>query len=169
MKRRGVSLRLLCLVGISVVAFLGLGLYGISNTSSTFNWVDQVYKTANDFRSSSKRITNPLSELRQLSLSIVMAPNPTIRDELDAKQKSLTEELDETFRTWENDNIDLEEEEAFRKLQASWDRYKQIKDDTVEKAHNRYREEAFINAIGAEQTQFDDVNACLTELDADQD
>jgi methyl-accepting chemotaxis protein len=161
MKRRGVSLKLLCLVGISVVSFLVLGLYGISNTSSTFDWVQQVYGTAEDFRSSSQQITKPLSELRQLSLSIVMAPNPAIRDKLDAEQQSLTEQLDATFRRWSTSNGNAEEAAAFRELQASWNRYKQIKDVTVNKARDRYLEEAFINATGAEHLQFEDVNACL--------
>ncbi len=163
MKRRGVSLKLLYLVGISVVAFVVLGVYGISNTSSTFDWVQQVYGTADDFRSSSQQITKPLGELRQLSLSIVMAPSPAIREKLDAEQQSLTEQLDTTFRRWSTSSGDEEEAAAFRKLQASWNRYKQIKDVTVSKARDRYREEAFINATGAEHQQFENVNACLKE------
>ncbi len=163
MTRRGVSLKLLCLVGVSIVAFVGLGVYGISNTTSTFEWVDEVHSTAADFSSSTREITNPLSELRQLSLSIVMAPNPKIRDELDAKQEELTNVLDASFQRWTISNEDRAEAEAFSRLQASWERYKTIKDFTISKARDRYREEAFINAIGAEQEQFDDVNACLTD------
>jgi len=162
MKNRGVSIKLMCLVAISVVAFVGLGLYGISNTASTFTWVDQVYGTAEDFRSSSQQITNPLNELRQLSLSIVMAPNPKLRDELDEKQQALTRQLDRTIDEWHVAGSEAHEAEAFRRLRESWDRYKQIKDVTVDKARERYREEAFINATGAEQQQFEEVNARLT-------
>ncbi|MCH5374659.1 MAG: response regulator, partial [Planctomycetes bacterium] len=162
MKNRGVSIRLMWLVGISAVAFVGLGLYGISNTASTFGRVDQVYSTAEDFRSSSQQITNPLSELRQLSLSIVMAPNPKLRDELDEKQQALTRKLDRTIDDWDVAGSEAQEAGAFRRLRESWDRYKQIKDVTVDKARERYREEAFINATGAERQQFEEVNARLT-------
>ena len=48
----------------------------------------------------------------------------------------------------------LQREIDFRKDRAA---YKEIKDITVTKALQRYREEAFINATGAEQQQFDAV------------
>ena len=50
MTNRGVLKKLLGLVGIAVVAFVGMGIYGISNTKSTFNWVENVYDTAEDIR-----------------------------------------------------------------------------------------------------------------------
>ena len=43
MTNRGVLRKLLWLVGIAVIAFVGMGIYGISNTNSTFNWVKNVY------------------------------------------------------------------------------------------------------------------------------
>lgn len=48
MTNRGVLFKLLWLVGVAVTAFMGLGIYGISNTKSTFNWVKNVYETAED-------------------------------------------------------------------------------------------------------------------------
>ncbi len=163
MKNRGVLVKLMWLVGTSVVAFVGLGLYGISNTSSTFGWVNQVYKTAEDFRAGSQEITNPLNELRQLSLTIVMAPNPAIRDTLIERQEKLTQQIDQTLRQWDVPDDDPKEAEAFRRFEESWVRYQNLNDITVEKARLRYREEAFINAIGAEREQFEVVNDCLSE------
>lgn len=163
MKNRGVLVKLMWLVGTSVVAFVGLGLYGISNTAATFGWVNQVYKTAEDFRTGSQQITNPLNELRQLSLSIVMAPNPTFRDKLIERQETLTQQIDQTLSQWEVSEDDLKEAEAFRRFEESWDRYQTLSNLTVEKARLRFREEAFINAIGAEREQFDVVNERLSE------
>lgn len=163
MKNRGVLIKLMWLVGTSVVAFVGLGLYGISNTASTFDWVNQVYKTAEDFRAGSQQITNPLNELRQLSLSIVMAPNPTFRDKLIERQETLTQQIDQTLREWNVPEDDPQEADAFRRFEESWDHYKDLKNLTVEKARLRYREEAFMNAIGAEREQFDVVNERLSE------
>ena len=161
--RGGVSIKLMCMVAISVVAFVGLGIYGISNTASTFNWVGQVYKTAEDFRDSSQKLANPLNQLRQLSLSIVMAPNPKLREDLNDKQHALTQQIEQTFAEWQVEADDAQVRKAFDKLQKGWGEYKKIKDITVEKALQRYREEAFINATGAEQRQFDEVNSELQE------
>ncbi len=163
MTNRGVLRKLLWLVGIAVIAFVGMGIYGISNTNSTFNWVKNVYETAEDFRVGSQKITSPLNELRQLSLSIVLAPNPKLQQELAQRQQSLSEELDKNLKGWKIEASRTDEIHAFQALLDEWERYKQIKDVTVNKALERYREEAFINATGAEQQQFDVVNQRLTE------
>ena len=163
MTHRGVLSKLLWLVGIAVVAFVGMGIYGISNTNSTFTWVKNVYETADDFRVGSQKITSPLNELRQLSLSIVMAPNPKLQRELAERQKTLTQELDRNLKGWKVKSSRVTENQAFQSLLEEWERYKQIKDVTVTKALDRYREEAFINATGAEQQQFDAVNRRLTD------
>ena len=163
MANRGVLNKLLWLVGIAVVSFVGMGIYGISNTNSTFNWVKNVYETAEDFRVGSQKITSPLNELRQLSLSIVLAPNPKLQQELAQRQQSLTEELDRNLKGWKIEASRADERRAFQTLLDEWERYKRIKDITVNKALVRYREEAFINATGAEQQQFDAVNQRLTD------
>ncbi len=161
MINRGIRFKLLCLVGVAVVAFLGLGIYGISNTNSTFRWVENVFDTAEDFRLGSQKITSPLSELRQLSLSIVLAPTPKLQEKLAQRQQALTEKLDDDLKGWNIEAQRVEEKQAFQGLLDEWERYKQIKDVTINKALARYREEAFINATGAEQQQFDAVNLQL--------
>ncbi len=124
MTHRGVLIKLLSLVGISVVAFAAIGIYGISNTSSTFTWVEKVYSTAEDFRNGALEITNPLNELRQLSLSIVMAPNPKLQKQLDGEQQEKTRQLDHTFAAWndklQREGTDRQEREAFDRLLTSW-------------------------------------------------
>ena len=134
MIHRGVSFKLMCMVAISVVAFVGLGIYGISNTAATFTWVGQVYTTAEDFRDSSQKLANPLNQLRQLSLSIVMAPNPELRDELHDQQHALTRQIDATFAGWPVESEDTQAQAAFSELRTSWEDYKKIKDVTVDKA-----------------------------------
>jgi len=161
MINRGVKSKQLCIVAVSVLAFVCLGIYGISNSASTFNWVGQVYQTAEDFRVSSQKVIVPLNEVRQLSLSIVMAPNPNLQSELSTQQRELAEQIDKTFADWQVESSDPLERSAFAELLKSWEDYKRIKDVTVEKAFQRYREEAFINATGAEQRQFDEVNRHL--------
>src|SRR5438128_1019104 len=128
MTHRGVLIKLLWLVGTSVVAFVAMGIYGVSNTNSTFTWVNDVYRTAEDFRHSSQTITNPLNELRQLSLSIVMAPNPKLQEELNRKQEEVTAQLDDTLNQWKLESGDASERQAFQKLRDEWQQYKRIKD-----------------------------------------
>src|SRR5207302_4217995 len=101
-----------------------------------------------DFRVGSQKITSPLNELRQLSLSIVLAPNPKLQQELALRQQLLTEEINKNLKGWKIESSRADERRAFQALLDEWDRYQKIKDVTVHKALERYREEAFINATG---------------------
>ena len=171
MKHRGVLIKLLWLLGISIAAFVGMGVYGISNTNSTFIWVDNVYRTAEEVRRGSQEIAVPLSELRQLALAIVLAPDPKSQQELNEQQERLTTELDATLNRWKTESGDPSERQAFEKFSEEWQEYKRLKNHTIDLALKRYREEAFINANGAGRTQFQRVNHQLaawmqTKIDA---
>src|SRR5262249_39744052 len=80
---------------------------------------------------------------------------------LDGEQTVLTARLDQTLADWDQGGDD-EEAAAFRDLRSEWERYKIMKDVTVKKALARSREEAFINATGAEREQFEQVTNQLT-------
>ena len=174
MTHRGIQYKLLCLVGAAVVALVGLGIYGVSNSSSNLASVKHVYATAEAFRAGSQKITGPLNEVRQLSLSIVTAPNSKHQRELAERQTSFTEELDRNLKGWKIESRHATESSTFQSLLKEWERYKEFKDATVAKALGGEREAAFLNATGAEQQQFDEVNRRLADwmkvklADADQ-
>ena len=157
MKDWSIRVKLMGVVFIAAVASAGLGVYGISSTRATFAWVGEVRETAEGLRTASEEITGPLNELRQLALSIVMAPNPKLQRRLHAEHQRLSGQLDRTIRGWSVGPDSLAKVEAFRSLQRSWERYRKITDITVDKAVARYREEAFINATTAGQAGFNDV------------
>jgi len=157
MKHISIRAKLLWLVGISLATFAAMGLYGIVNTRSTFTWVGKVYETAEDFKNSSIQIMNPLNKLRQWSLSIVMVPNQKMRERLNQEQENITQNLDQTLKNWPPSKTDPGEQEAFKKLLDRWEEYKKLKDFTIKKVLEGYREEAFINAIESEANQFDSV------------
>lgn len=158
MKNRGILIKLLLLVGISVAAFCIMGLFGIFNSKQIYGSVDRVQFTAKEFQRFALEINGPLNELRQLTLTMVMAPNQELQAKLDREQRTLTHQLDATFQGWDLTKVSQPEVQAFVELRAGWEDYKQIKDFTVDKVRNGYREEAFINAIEAEDKQFKLVN-----------
>ncbi|WP_372894793.1 methyl-accepting chemotaxis protein [Stieleria sp.] len=158
MKNRGVLGKLLLLVGISVVAFCAVGIFGIVSNKRIHDSVDRVRLSAEQFQKGALNITDPLSELRQLTLTMVMAPNLELQEQLNDEQRLLTNRLDQTFNQWDLAANSRREKEAFQNLRASWEDYREIKDFTVDKVMGGYREEAFINAIRAENEQFQVVN-----------
>ncbi len=160
--QRGVLRKLFWMVFIAVFAFIGMGIYGITNINSTFKRVASVYETAKEFRVSAQEISTPLNELRQLTLSVVLAPNPKLQQELVERQRALTKLLDENLESWPAEAT-AEERLTFQSLRDAWEQYKQIKEVTIQKAVESYREEAFINATGAEQQQFEIASGKLNE------
>ena len=162
MKNWSISFKLLCLVAIAIVAFVCMGLYGILNTRSIFGWVSEVNTTAKDFQRSAKEISDPLHRVRELVLSIVLAPDRALREKLNETQEEISRQLDAGFKRWPVGPMAAAERAAFDKLRAAWEDYKKLKDYTVDRATKGYREEAFINAIDTEARQFD---STIGELD----
>ena len=87
MKNWSISLKLLCLVAIAIVTFVGMGLYGIANTRSIFGWVREVNLTAQDFQRSAKELSDPLHRVRELTLSIVLAPDRAFLEKLNTARE----------------------------------------------------------------------------------
>lgn len=158
MRNHGVLFKMVLSTAVSIAAFIGLGVYGIANNAATFASVRQLYGTAGERRESSQRLGDPLQLLRQLSLCVVMAPNSKLQEQFNEQQLVLAKQIDEAFANWRSIQNDPRIDAAFLKFRESWDRYKMLKDVTIDKAMRRYREEAFLNATGAELQQFDAMN-----------
>lgn len=163
MLNRSVLLKLVVLVVVSIVAFCVMGTFGVRTTSETFRSVRDVRETAVEFRSVAQQITEPLNQLRELSMRMVMSPDQTMRRTLNDQQQQKTRELDRVLENWQTSDRDKQERETVAALRASWERYKSIKDVTVDKVLNDYREEAFINSIQAEKEQFQIVKNRLND------
>ncbi|NNE00313.1 MAG: PAS domain S-box protein [Pirellulaceae bacterium] len=158
MKNRGLLVKLLLLVGMSVAVCCAVGLFGIQSNNKIFESVGKVSETADQFQRGAQRITDPLTKLRQLTLTMVMAPNIELQKDISVQQRMVTAELDETFESWDLADSSPAERDAFEQLRGSWRDYREIKDATVDKVLQGYREEAFINAIQSESQQFQVVN-----------
>ncbi len=158
MKKQGVLQKLSLLVAISVIAFCAVGVFGIVSNKKIYDSVDRVRKTASMFQRGALNLTDPLNELRQLTLTMVMAPNLELQQDVNEQQRKLSEKLEQSFDGWDLSEASPSEREAFESLRASWKDYREIKDATVKKVLGGYREEAFINAIQAEHQQFQIVN-----------
>lgn len=110
--------------------------------------------TAQDFQRSAREISDPLNQIRELALTIVLAPDRALREKLNADQEEKSRRLDETFSRWRVEHMTGAERLAFENLRASWEEYRKLKDYTVSNALRGFREEAFINAVDAGARQF---------------
>ena len=121
----------------------------------------EVNSTAQEFQRSARELSDPIHRVRELTLSIVLAPDRALREELNSAQEKTSRGVDETFAKWPVDRMDASERAAFEKLRKAWEEYRKLKSFTIDRALQGYREEAFINAIGPAAQQFDSVTGAL--------
>ena len=111
-----ISSKFLLLSFISITALISIGIYGLYNSHSTFQWVRQVYETANVIDEVTKKIGFTLYELRGLSQAMVIAPDKRLQQELSQKQIAVIENLDNTLTEWERTMVSEKEQQIFQTL-----------------------------------------------------
>lgn len=159
MKNWSISFKLLCLVLLSILAFVGMGLYGIYNTRATFNGVKEVNATAQEFQRGIIEIRNPIRSVREITLLMVMAPDRALQEKLLAEAEETSRKVDEKLKGWSHQGDNAAVRATFDQMRAAWEEYKKGREFTAERLLKGYREEAFINAIGAGRQQFDAVTS----------
>ena len=162
MKNMSITFKFLLLSGFSILALIGLGVYGLQNMYGTYTHVKQVYETTIKIEEATRAIDNPLHDLRQLSLLLVISPDQTTRTELQQRQIVLVEQIDNTLADWER-IVNQSTKDNFLKLRESWEQYKVLVKYTTEQVLAGYREAAFINVSGAEQAQFKHLSHSLMQ------
>lgn len=153
MKNLSITFKFILLSGFSILALIGLGVYGLQNVYHTFTNVKQVYETTIKIEEANRAIDNPLHDIRQLSLLMVTSPDHSTRAEFQQRQIILIEQIDKTFDDWELAVTDFTQDD-FIELRETWEQYKVLVKYTADQVLAGYREAAFINVSGSEQKVF---------------
>lgn len=147
--------KLLLLSSISIIILITLGLYGVYNTKTTFQWVSEVYDTTGAIERLFREVGEPINHTRRLSLMTVMAPDEKFQSKLNQERIGLIDQVDGTLENWRNHYITSSAEEMIiRDFQTAWQQYKLLSNLSAEKAIQGYHETAFINTTGVERDQF---------------
>ncbi|MFV0482437.1 MAG: sensor histidine kinase [Campylobacteraceae bacterium] len=124
-------LALTCLTWIS----LDSNTKGFSNLSNMFDDFKKVQNLQSNF-------TEPLYQLREATLSLIMSPNDDYKKSVDEKILPLIEKLDDSFDNSPSDTYML------------WKEYKTLVETTRIYSINNFDEGAFTNAVTSEREQF---------------
>jgi len=110
-----------------------------------------------------KQIAQPLGQLRERSLSLVLAPNQTARAAVEKDIDPLVQRLDSDFTRWKTELPDSMQM-RYDDMYSSWLRYKTYLKETRDYVAEGYREAAFINVVGPERAQFIDLSAKVADM-----
>ncbi|WP_087018180.1 methyl-accepting chemotaxis protein [Thaumasiovibrio subtropicus] len=159
------------LIGLVVTAVLGL----VFLTSMNFmqsNRNSEALETVNVSSSQlvwlSSSIVQPLGELRALSLSLVLAPDDAMKQQVEAEMAPLVAQLGRAFEDWQarSDNRTAQNVNTIRN---EWAAYLNLLNYTRERVSQGYREAAFLNVVEREGAQYallsDQVNQVFVDME----
>ncbi len=144
--------RLFILALVPLMALTGIGIYNFISGSKAMGLMKRIYDSGSKVEMISVRIAEPISRLRETSLSIVLAPDDRFRGKIVADYEDLVTAIDNNFiKLKENIGTGDDEIPAIEKM---WQQYKLLSAYTREQTELGYREAGFINVNGPEREQF---------------
>jgi len=104
-----------------------------------------VHSKSQDVLSLQDKIITPLYKLRELTQTLVMAPNKSIRLSIEKDLNSLVKTIDSEFNKIENNELELYQ---------MWQNYKGFISQTKQYLDNEFEEGAYINVTTSSREQF---------------
>jgi len=130
------------MASLGVVAIVLMSLLAQNISEDGFVRVKAVFKDSKKVQTIQQDFINPLFKLREMTLSLVMAPNDDYREEIRENFLSLIKKLDISFE---------KQEEQMNRIWLNYKKLVFITDDYIKKG---FEEGAFTNANSVERKQF---------------
>ena len=132
-----------------VLAVIFIGVYSLYSNYKNLKSIDSVYRSGQKVSFMADKLLQPINSLREMSLSIVMAPDDTIR-------RNVGEGFDRKIKIIDGAIEDLKNHvDEYQSLEEMWGNFRILVKYTKQQSYDGYREGAFINATGPERKQFD--------------
>jgi methyl-accepting chemotaxis protein len=141
---------------LGVIAIVLMSLLAQNISEDGFIRVKDVFKDSKKVQNIQQDFMNPLFRLREMTLSLVMAPNSDYREEIRMNFLPLIKKLDISFSTQKEE------------MNLIWKNYKKLVFITDEYIKSGFEEGAFTNANSVEREQFYILIAKLENLQAKQ-
>jgi PAS domain S-box-containing protein len=163
----GLSKRFLTLILLATSVFILQGVYNIYSLNSVNNSIKKVYDSVNEVSGTASDISLPITELRQLSMSMVMAPNAALREklmlEIDKHQKETSSHLSDS----RNDRyFDSDSKRLFSEIRSAWNDYSKSVDVTKAYVREGVRIAEFISVTVYEKKSYDRVTSAISSYNS---
>lgn len=152
-KNSTIAAKLLIILLASVISISVVGLYGAFASYSDLNNIRVLNNSVEEVAKLSSKLIQPINRIREISLSIVMAPDKNYRDKISEDFIPLIQSIDTTldeFRT----SLQPDQQQNFNDILAMWKQYKYLANYTRTQIESGYRESAFVNSNIAERKQY---------------
>ena len=164
---KGLSSRILGIFIFTTSILVLQGIYNIYSLDGVNDSIAKVYVSVNQVSATASDISLPITELRQLSMSLVMAPNNKLRDQL---KTQITELQDKTNLSLDDDHklkfSDSEAKELFLNIKAAWQGYSTAVNVTMDYVNEGVRIAEFISVTIYEKKAYDKVTTAIVAYNA---
>lgn len=154
MKNLNIRTKFIFLGVIGFFALSSIVLLALNMSKLWLSSLDNVFEDSKNVQTIQQDYIAPIFYLRELSLSLVIAPNDQIREQILQNITPLVETLDQNFK------------KAGKPVQNEWDQYKYFVDKTQTFIDKGFEEGAYINVNKDEREQFYKLVGLLEKLQA---
>ncbi|HEB26194.1 MAG TPA: response regulator [Porticoccus sp.] len=164
---KGLSTRILALFIFTTSVLIFQGVYNIFSLDGVNNSITKVYDSVSQVSIVSSEISLPISELRQLSMGLVLAPNDALREELKVNVNQLQKKTDLQLR--DGAGVVFASAEASRlygNILSAWKGYSLAVDVTKAYVNEGVRIAAFISVTAHEKKMYDRVTLAVGAYNA---
>ncbi len=160
------SKRILVLFIVTTLVLILQGVYNIYSLDGVNKSITQVYDSVDQVSSTSTGVSLPISELRQLSMSLVMAPNKELREQLKSQVIELKNQINQTINNNTLAFSDPRAKELFNDIKTVWLDYASAVKVTLGYVKKEVRIAEFISVTVYEKQAYDNVTAAIVAYNA---
>ena len=143
MKQFKIKSKFIFLGILGTVGLLILAIFALKSIDNGLNNLNEAINESKKVQNLQRHYIAPLLNMRELSLSLIMAPNENLRHEINLNLNTSIAIIDDAF-------AQLEDRDSL----AMWHQYKFLVETTRSYIAKGFEEGAFINANAAERRQF---------------
>jgi len=159
---KGLSKRILTLFIFTTGVLIIQGIYNIYSLDGVNNSITKVYDSVNHVSSTSSNVALPISELRQLSMSLVMAPNKSLRETLKIKIIELKTKTELALNNGKFSAFsDPKSQVLFNDIKKAWQDYAKAVEVTLDYVKEAVRIAEFISVTVYEKQAYDKVTNAI--------
>jgi len=160
------SKRILALFILTTLILIIQGIYNIYSLDGVNKSITQVYDSVDQVSTTSTKISLPISEIRQLSMSLVMAPNKALREELKSRVIELKNKTAQTINENHITFSDSRSRELFNDIKTAWTNYASAVNVTLAYVKKEVRIAEFISVTVYEKKAYDSVTVAIVNYNA---
>lgn len=166
MKKLTIKNKLTMMAITIVLAVVSIGAYSLLSNYKNLQSIDSVYRSGQKVSFLADKLLQPINSLRETSLSIVMAPNDTIRRNVGKNFDSKIQRIDEAIISLKS-HINEDNAANYQSLNDMWQNYSRLVRYTKLQSYDGFREAAFINATGPESKQFNSLVDNIIKMESE--